>query len=407
MPNAETTGRKETTLHNVYLDQSAYGRMLDGASDWRQSEIGSVLARAQKAGEAQVWAGPTNVIETIQATQTDRRKALALMMLELIDVKRIWWGHEFEAIDDFFGFLRRFVPDAIRLPEYVEHHSTVSRQTWLGVLGLAAAVDGPHFGPVAEDLRHTKAVNQLLHAKFALAPDEWVAKMIAAAERLETTEEDPISDLTSLSTQQIIDEIDRLSKEGQKLTRWATQRLEKKRDTIAKAYGGIEVGSVLQAVFRLPLEIPLIFNVPQIVTHWSRVQEATGCESLPREIREGEPAELAGNASMAIVVVQHAIRAAARKGLMTTSLGVQVIVRELQRCMNNVQLSTGGLAFDADHAAALKRHDVVVTHDNWFANSLKAMANKLEIDTGGKWRPQIVMTAKQLGEALKRPLPTA
>lgn len=404
MTKIKKDSAEESRPHNVYLDQSAYGRMLDAASDWRESDIGAVLTRAQRAGTAQVWAGPTNVIETIQATQLDRRKALASMMLELIDVKRIWWGHEFEAIDDFFAFLKTFVPDAIRFRQYFEHHGTVSQQTWLGVLALAASIDGPHFGPVAEDLRHTKAINQLLHAKFALAPDEWVAKMVAAAEGLETTDDDPLGDLTSLSTQQITDEIDRLSKEALKLTKIATQRLDKKRDMIAKAYGGIEIGSILQAVFRLPLEIPLTFNIPEIVSHWSEVQKATGCEPLPREIQRSDPSELAGNASLAIVVVEHAIRAAARKGLMTTSLGIQVIIREMQRCMNLIELPTGGLAFDGDHAAALKRHDVLVTHDTWFANSLKAMANKLERDTGGNWRPQIVTTAKQLQDALMRPL---
>ena len=405
MRTKEKNSGEASQPHNVYLDQSAYGRMLEGASNWRESDVGAVLTRAQSAGEAQVWAGPTNVIETIQATRTDRRKALASMMLELIHVKRIWWGHEFEAVDDFFVFLTRFVPDAIRFRQYFEHHATVSQQTWLGVLALAASVDGPHFGPVAEDLRHTKAVNQLLHARFALAPDEWVTKMIAAAEGLETTDEDPLADLTSLSTQQITDEIDRLSRGALKLTKLATQRLDKKRDTIAKAYGGIEIGSILQAVFRLPLEIPLTFNIPEIVAHWSEVQEATGCAPLPREIQMTDPAELAGNASVAFIVVQHAIRAAGRKGLMSTTIGIQVIVREMQRCMNHEELPTGGLSFDADHAAALKRHDVLVTHDTWLASTLKAIAHKLETATGGKWRPQIVTTAKQLQEALTRPLP--
>ena len=113
--------------------------------------------------------------------------------------------------------------------------------------------------------------------------------------------------------------------------------------------------------------------------------------------------ELGADPAAAVTVIEFAIRAAARQGLLTTSLAVQVILREMQRCMNNVDLPTGGLAFDADHGAALKRHDIVITHDTGFANSLNAMANKLSHDTGGKWRPQIVMTAEQLERALKRP----
>src|ERR1700730_8561354 len=92
MSTKEKNSGEASRPHNVYLDQSAYGRMLDGASNSRESDIGPLLTPAQSAGKSQVWAGPTNVIETIQATRTDRRKALALMMLELIHVKRIWWG---------------------------------------------------------------------------------------------------------------------------------------------------------------------------------------------------------------------------------------------------------------------------------------------------------------------------
>jgi hypothetical protein len=60
------------------------------------------------------------------------------MTLELIEVKRMWCGFEYEAIDDFVAFLKKFVPNAIRFPQYVQNHMTVSQQTWLGV-GVACA----------------------------------------------------------------------------------------------------------------------------------------------------------------------------------------------------------------------------------------------------------------------------
>lgn len=271
------------------------------------------------------------------------------------------------------------------------------------MLGLAASLEGSHFGPVAEDLRHTKAINQLLHARFALAPDDWVNKMVDAAKGLKTTTTDPLADLITMSTDEITAEMTQLTDSAQKLRKHASARLDKKRSMIAKAYGGIEIGAILQAIFRLPLEIALTFDVPQIVARWPEIQEATGCEPLPPEVRAIDQLSLAGDSSIANTVIEHAIRAAARKGLMTTYLGVEVIVREMQRCMNAVELPTGGLAFDGDHAAALKRHHVLVTRDSWFANSLNAMANKLERDTGGKWRPEIVTTAKQLQKVLSRP----
>ena len=51
----------------IYLDQSAYSAMLSSASDWQSTSLGKILFEARESGRGQVWAGPTNVIETIQA----------------------------------------------------------------------------------------------------------------------------------------------------------------------------------------------------------------------------------------------------------------------------------------------------------------------------------------------------
>jgi uncharacterized protein YaiI (UPF0178 family) len=69
--------------------------------------------------------------------------------------------------------------------------------------------------------------------------------------------------------------------------------------------------------------------------------------------------------------MQSAIRAAASVGLMTTFIGYEVILRELQRLTNNGEVPKGSLTFDADHAGALKRFSVVVTHDVGLAASLR------------------------------------
>jgi hypothetical protein len=388
---------------NVYLDQSAYGRMLR-SGDWRKSAIGAVLLEAQAAGRAQIWAGPTNVIETIQATDPTVRKALASMILDLIDAKRIWWGHEFEAIQDFFTFLTKFAPGAIRYREYFDDRGLVARQTWLGALALTASTSGAHLGPLVESLRHTKALNRLLHARFALAPDEWVERMVIAAETLETTNDDPLADLDQLTTAEIEKEIGQLTARAAQLNRRTAAKLDKHRSMIARSYGGIEIGALLGAVFALPLELELTFDIPHIISRWPEIQSATGCKSLPKDIIEADERDKLGDASIARRVITQLIHASARKGLMTTYLGAQVIILEMQRCMNAREIPSGGLSFDADHAAALVRHHVFVTHDEWLIASLKTMAKWVEEQTASQWQPTIVDTPKQLERVLSRPM---
>jgi hypothetical protein len=402
----EVRNAPKLPYRRVYLDQSAYGRMLDdGHFDWRASPMGAVLAECQSKGIAQVWAGPTNIVETVQTSDADRRTALASMLLDLIEAKRVWWGHEFEAVKEFFLFITYFAPDAIRYREYFEHHGTVARQTWLGALALTAATDGSHLGPVVEFLMHTKALNRLLHARFALAPGDWVDQMVAATQNLTTTTIDQLADLDKLSVAEITAEIERLSTSIQKLDKRASAKLDSQRDAIATAYGAIEISSLLRAVFTLPLELELTFNIPHIVNRWNHIQSKTGCQSLPKEVRDADEDSLIGNPQITGVVVDHLIRAAARQPLMTTFLGFQVILREMQRYMVDHRLpESGGLSFDADHAAALTCHEVFVTRDEGLANTLKAMANRIEKWTNGGFRPQVVMNARQLRQVLFQPI---
>jgi uncharacterized protein YaiI (UPF0178 family) len=109
---------------------------------------------------------------------------------------------------------------------------------------------------------------------------------------------------------------------------------------------------------------------------------------------------LAADSSLIVEVIQHAIRAAAKSALPVTSIGYQVILLEMHRCMNGRQIPTGGLAFDADHASAVNRHEVFVTHDEALASSLKAVVNSLSDWTAQQWRASIVTTPKQLEAVL-------
>ena len=396
--------RAEKLSHRrVYLDQSAFSDMLDAQGGWQRSELGQVLIAAREADKAVVWAGPTNVIETIQATDPARRRALASLILDLIDAKRMWWGHEFEAVEDFFLFLTASAPDAVLFRQYFEHHGEVARQVWLGGLGLVAATGGTHLGVVVEALRRTKAINRLIHARFALDPGEWVDRMVAAVRELKTTAADPLADVEKMTNDEIEDEISRLAAGARKLDKVGLGKLNKHREQIAQAYGGIEIGQMLRGIFTLPMDIQLTFNIPHIVSRWPELQRKTGCESLPQDIRQASPEALAADPAIARTVIELAIRAAARRGLMTTFLGQQVILREMQRAMNDKDVPTGGLTFDADHAAALVRHEVFITHDEWLAASLKTLAGSIEKETAGHWRPAVVTNAKQLRAVLDKP----
>jgi hypothetical protein len=385
---------------SIYLDQSVYSTILSESSDWQTTSLGKLLLDARDSGRVQVWAGPTHVIETIQAEDKKLRKRLAAMMLELIEGRRMWCGFEFELLDEYFRLLQELVPGSVRHREFFEHYRETAQRIWLGALAMAAATDAVWLGPVVEDLRFTKTMNQLIHARFAVDPDRWVRELREAAERLATMDDDPLAALERMTVAEMRSEIDRLSKEAERLGNAATQKLNRHRAEIAAAYGAFEIGALLQNVFQLPYDLDLTFDVPLLIKQWDDNQFLKS-EALPRYIREMAEDQWAGNPQVLKDVLQRTVRVAARMNLPVLGIGFEVILREMQRNMNQRNLPTAGLAFDGDHASAINRHQIFVTFDDGFAGALRAIVNKPRSETGIGWNTTIVANEKQLVDVLK------
>jgi hypothetical protein len=396
-----TEVKSGTERIRVYLDQNIYGDMVDeGKGDWKQSAIGAVLQAGQSSGKAEVWAGPTHVIETLQARDVPRRQLLAGTILDLIDARRMWRGHEMEAIHAFFGFLESFAPEAVWHREYFDHRAETGRQVWLGGLGLLAATGKLRLEETVESLAKTKATNQLLFARAAADPDAWIEKMARAVEAFATTTDDVFAEFDARTAADIRAEIDRLAEGFHGLGAKAVERLNKNRDTIAHAHGALEIGLLLTSIFTLPLELQLLFNVPHIVERWPQLEKRTRCP-LPEELRVADAETLRTDPVLGFRVLGKAIEAAARGWLLPTGLGFEVILRDFQKKANARELPTGGLTFDADHAAALVCFHVIVCSDVSFAESLKTLAGKVEKATAGRCCPTVASNAKQLAAALR------
>jgi hypothetical protein len=75
----------------------------------------------------------------------------------------------------------------------------------------------------------------------------------------------------------------------------------------------------------------------------------------------------------------------------------------MQQCTYDLEtkLPTGGLTFDADHAAGFLRFDVIVCRDVKFAESCKTMANAVEKWSKGRYAPEVVSNGDQVRRAIE------
>jgi hypothetical protein len=392
----EEPGRKK-----VYLDQSVYGDILDkGGADWRTSPTAAVLLKADTEGRAATWAGPTNVIEVLQTHDPERRKQLASLMLELIDAKRMWWGHEFEAINEYIHLLESFAPGTLWNGAFFAQRAQTTRQIWLGGLGLLAATGKLTLTPVVASLRKLKATNQLLFARAAADPDTWYKRVNQTVENWETMSDEVFAEFDAMSLEQIERETHDLAKAFKKASKKTQDQLKINRGKISKAHGALEIGLLLLHTFTLPMELQLLFDAAAVVKGWPTFREKLGCPPLPKEISEADADDLRAEPTLFYRVLAETIRAAARTDFLTTALGFEVVLRETQKKFSAKKLPPGGLTFDADHAAALVHFNVVVCHDGILADSLTELADLVSRHTGGDWQPQVVRTADELAGAL-------
>lgn len=383
-------------LQGVYLDQSAYGHMIDGTNDdWRDSDLGKTLLQLRDLRKAEVWAGPTNVIETLQASDVVIRIKLAKMQLDLIDTRRMWWGGEYESVEDFFRFVEMAIPGGLMHKCYFTDRGKTICQLWLGALAMIAATGALSAGGVIQRLQHLKLQNRLIHARIACHPDDSIRQIVEAATSLRVSSVDPYIDIAKMSAYEIERELALISAELTRANNDTKRRLEKHRATIAGAYGGIEIGRHLESILDLPLHIELSFNAAKIVRDWEHIRRLGGGD-LPREIAASVPEENMGNSEWIRDVVRCTIRAAAKIGLPVCSTPYYIILRELQQCVNAKEVPTGGLTFDADHAVAIWRFPVLIVRDTILCNSLKTLAKQCEKFTKGSWAPCVLSNADQV-----------
>lgn len=358
----------------VYLDQNVFGHMLDSGSDWHKHPLAIALLQTH-CHIAQCWISPTHIIEVMQCTDPARRQSLAKIMLEIIGARRMWFGSDFLMVEKFAEFLNSHVPGAFNPDPFFNEYKINAERLWLGYLGLLAASQEFPNGPGVEKVRLLKAQTELIHARIASDPDNYIDRIVKAARDFETTlNPDPLG-LSSMTLEQIEQEILNLRDIKTRPTQQTIMRLKKERSHIAATYGAVDIGGAINAVFRMPCDLELTFNAPLIVKNWSNIKKLTGCVSLPKEIVMEEEGELRSNQNHVITVLRCCIHAAACARLHVASIGYYTLLRELEVKLNQEELPKGSVTLDVDHAISCLAFDVFVCHDKALHENMRAFIN--------------------------------
>jgi hypothetical protein len=225
--------------------------------------------------------------------------------------------------------------------------------------------------------------------------------MIEAAKSWQTTRNDLFAEIDKLKADEIEREILELQDSAKKPDKKHLDRLNKERATIAAAYGALDVGAMLQSVLRLPGALEMTLDTSALVDAWPEAQKRMGLPSMPKSAVDAAPSERRSGA-LFVSIIDAAIRAWAGKLPLTPSLSYEALIRDLTRNINQKELPTAGLVFDADHAAALRRVDVFVSRDKILVETARALAKSIEEVTGGKMLRSVAASHDELRGILEQ-----
>jgi hypothetical protein len=387
---------QEPKPKKLYLDQNVFGHMLDeGGGDWRKSPMGAEIEAAATSDWGFVWLSPTHGVETILATDPQRRRQLAQVMLEVAGFARMWHGYDVDIVLDFIGFLRSLSARCICDDKFVHRAEVDAARVWLGNLGLVAA-GAPPSALAVDEIRRLKLQNRLLHARFAVDPNNWVDEMIKVTRSWRTTRADVFAPLDAMSTQQIEEEIEALRKNFAKLDKKHFDRLNKERKAIASAYGALDAGGAIKSLFDPPLLMSLTFDTDALVQDWLTLQVKRKLPSLPKDVVQATPTQRRVDLELQAAILETAMQAWSSLPPLTALVSYESVLRELQRRLNDRDLPTPGVVFDADHAACLRHVDVFVTEDGLFGEIVGALARTVEENTVVRHRVAVVTSAAEL-----------
>lgn len=277
MTSPLTSSYPRPSLPSIYLDQNVISDMVNNnRGNWRKHETGQIVEEAKSKGHGEVWLRPTHVIETSLVTDRQLRQDIAGAMLDMIECRRMAYGHDAEAVDEFFTFCEQVLPGSTH-QDYFRYHADTARQIYLGALGILAATGAEHAPHVSAALQKHKAINRLLHARFAVDPDDWIETVVNAVDGFRLSPDAICNELEGKSIEDIEAEIRSLESSVCSVAAVAKAKLEKNRDSIARAYGAIEVGTFLPAFLPLDFEIQLSFKIAKIIKNWNKIMMSTGC----------------------------------------------------------------------------------------------------------------------------------
>ncbi len=358
---------------SVYLDQNV-GSTLAKLPEWQKTELG----RALLSPAVDVFVSPVHVLETMQAEE-GVRTALAKTMLALCAGRRMCPSYEFIVADCFFRALEAADATAIRTREHIDYHKDSNTRIYLGALAILA--QGLPASPSAvDDVRKAKLVNQVLHSRAAAAPKEWLTALLDCTTNMLVTSGDPLASLDALTADELRKVVAKNDVEPAGLDAEVRRTLQKHRTAIAAAYGAVEIGGCLDAALPLSGELEAAFSatgMAKVLQAWGISQQLPAQGSPPPDVR---------------TLVQRAIYACAKNGLLPASISNNVVLREIENAASAKETPNAGVVFDADHAVYLCHMNIFVTDDEGLRNALRPIAQRMS----SAGRPVEVCASKEV-----------
>ncbi len=401
-------------MKKVYLDQCVVSHLCaDPDRPWQGTKVGGVLAEGMARKSCEVWVSPAHVLETllcadyepggrlVPSAKLDMRLRLARTLLELCEAKRMFPSYEFLLVREFMEFLRQLAPDCLRTDRIFKMLERMNQQNYLGILALLVAYPRLDRPEAVEKIVRSKITSQLLQSRFTRDPAVFVGQVIECATEFRLTADDLWKEFDSRPLADLQAEIAANLAAAVKLTGPAKTALQKNKPMIADSYGAAEIGECLNAVFEDFYLLLMTFDIYALKQNWETVCQRIGKKlGMPKSLALADETGCLGE-MVSAEGLGHFFRHVSRGELLSPRIVNQIVIGELEMCLNKGEVPTGGLGFDAEHAAMLMNADVFITTDTRLENLARRAAQMVKDATRGQHTVAVVGDADELAAEIR------
>ena len=366
----------------IYIDTNSLNDIAPKNIIWDKTHLGKFLVEQVNLGNIEVWASPANVLEIALNKDLEQRNNMATALNTLISGQRMMPSKEFQIIDDFLNLIEFIWNNSIK-SERLEFLKANSSRTYIALLGQLSALKNYDCSKGFIKVIAPKIATQIINDKILENPKEELEKRINAIKNKEYSHIDYFDELSTLGIDELENRKILLREKTYSIDKKAVKYLQKNIHTLIDGYSLDDLTFACSQVFVYLEDLISTIDFYNIVTNWNNKspiekKKNSGIKQLEKEIVNRITNKKETLKDYRIILNEIIQRF--YKQLNFPQISNYIIVKDLEKGLNNGKIPTGGVVLDSSHSIACLYTNILLSRDERLNSSVNYWFKQIKKD---------------------------